>query len=374
MRLLAEVDRLAVSLGAPGAHGDSCETADYFSQVYIIPAWEKFNTFLSKTPDLTTSQIADAYPFNIYFSNAPSPMFPPTLSAAEVIEVAHGGYRHISAIFSELSDIRPFELLHSSRDRQNYLLTKEARIVAMTSTHAAIKRSEIAALGFSYDSVVMEEAAQITEIETFVPLALQKNPAALRRVVLCGDHLQNAPILQNIPVKTYTNLDQSLFARLVRLGVPLVQLDRQGRARPHIASLYAWRYKNLGNLEMLAHKPEYVRANAGFRHEVQLIDVPDYKGHGENSPQPHFVQNLGEAEYAVAIFMYMRLLGYPREKITILTTYAGQRALIRDVLNRRCAKSPSIFGMPHSLTTVDKYQGEQNDCELALPYSMLHMY
>lgn len=99
-----------------------------------------------------------------------------------------------------------------------------------------------------------------------------------------------------------------------------------------------------------------------FRHEFQFINVEDYKGQGEQEPTPHFIQNLGEAEYAVAMFQYMRLLGYPAEKITILTTYVGQRALIRDVLNRRCARSP-LFGFPAALTTVDKYQGEQNDCK-----------
>ncbi|KAK3066037.1 hypothetical protein LTR53_017762, partial [Teratosphaeriaceae sp. CCFEE 6253] len=70
--------------------------------------------------------------------------------------------------------------------------------------------------------------------------------------------------------------------------------------------------------------------------------------------------NLGEAEYAVALYQYMRLLGYPAEKISILCTYAGQRALIRDVLTHRC-KVNRLFGMPGWVGTVDKYQGEQND-------------
>lgn len=43
--------------------------------------------------------------------------------------------------------------------------------------------------------------------------------------------------------------------------------------------------------------------------------------------------------------MYMRLLGYPPHKITILTTYNGQKHLIRDVLAKRCASNP-VFGMP----------------------------
>ena len=43
--------------------------------------------------------------------------------------------------------------------------------------------------------------------------------------------------------------------------------------------------------------------------------------------------------------MYMRLLGYPAHKISILTTYNGQKFLIRDVLNKRCGKNP-MLGMP----------------------------
>jgi intron-binding protein aquarius len=214
----------------------------------------------------------------------------------------------------------------------------------------------------------MEEAAQITEIENFIPLALQ-NPKngelPLQRIVLCGDHLQNSPIIQNLAFRQYANLEQSLFLRLVRLGVPTIMLDQQGRARPSIAELYKWRYSRLDNLPIIKTAPEFQTANPGFRYDYQFINVPDYKGKGEMEPTPHFIQNLGEAEYTVAIFMYMRLLGYPASKISILTTYAGQRALIRDVLSHRCAKN-RLFGMPRIVTTVDKYQGEQNDCKYSL--------
>lgn len=61
------------------------------------------------------------------------------------------------------------------------------------------------------------------------------------------------------------------------------------------------------------------------------------------------VKNLAEAEYAVALFMYMRLLGYPAERISILTTYNGQKHLIRDVLNQRCAGNP-VFDTPNKVS------------------------
>ena len=359
-RYLAEVDRLAANFGAPGAHGNSCETAGYFNSVYNIPAWSKFWDFANSTED--SHVIVRAFPFNHYFSNVQQ-LFPPGASREVVFDIAKGCQRHIDKIFSELEDIRPFELLRNNRDKTNYLMVKEARIIAMTSTHAAMRRQEIADLGFHYDNVIMEEAAQITEIENFIPLALQdpqKGESPLQRIVLCGDHLQNSPIIQNMAFRQYANLEQSLFLRLVRLGVPTINLDHQGRARPSIADLYKWRYQTLSNLPNVLTQPEYLQANAGFRYEYQFVDVGEYKGKGESQPSSHFFQNLGEAEYAVAIYQYMRLLGYPASKISILTPYAGQRALVRDVLSHRCHGN-RLFGMPRIVTTVDKYQGEQND-------------
>ncbi|KAI9049183.1 hypothetical protein LZ554_007030 [Drepanopeziza brunnea f. sp. 'monogermtubi'] len=359
---LQEVNRLAANFDAPGAHGSSAETALYFNSVYVLPAWTRFEES-SKSPDATSKSIVEAFPFHYYFSNAPQPLFPADAEKDVILDIANGCYHHVKKIFEELADLRPFEILGRDRDKANYLLTNEARIIAMTSTHAAMRRREISGLGFHYHNVIMEEAAQITEIENFLPLALQ-NPKSgqmpLQRVVLCGDHFQNSPVIQNLAFRQYANLEQSLFSRLVRLGVPTVNLDQQGRARPSIASLYSWRYQNLDNLPLTLSSTEFQVANAGFKYDYQFIQVPDYKGKGETEPTPHFIQNLGEAEYAVAIYQYMRLLGYPAAKISILATYAGQRALIKDVLTHRCANNP-LFGLPKIVTTVDKYQGEQND-------------
>ena len=365
-RYLAEVDRMACSLNAPGAHGSTCETAGYFYSVYVRLAWSQYWDAVSESSNI--SDYVSAFPFYNFFADAPQPLFPPNSNLEETIDIVKGCQYHIDKIFNELEDIRPFEILRYQRDKTNYLMVKEARIIAMTSTHAAMRRGEMANLGFHYENVVMEEAAQITEIENFIPLALQ-NPKdgelPLQRVILLGDHLQNSPIIQNLAFRQFANLEQSLFLRLVRLGVPTIELDCQGRARPSIAELYSWRYGKLQNLPNVLTDAEYLRANPGFRHEYQFIEVPDYKGVGEAQPSPHFLQNLGEAEYAVAIYQYMRLLGYPASKISILTTYAGQRALIRDVLGHRCAKDSrlnTLFGLPRIVTTVDKYQGEQNDC------------
>lgn len=103
-----------------------------------------------------------------------------------------------------------------------------------------------------------------------------------------------------------------------------------------------------------------MRPNPGFMYNFQFIDVAPEQGPGESCPTPHFYQNIDEAEFAVRMFMYMRLIGYPASKITILTSYNGQKALLEDVVQKFCVRLP-MFGAPAKIATVDKYQGQQND-------------
>ncbi|KAF9919175.1 hypothetical protein FBU30_011136 [Linnemannia zychae] len=360
--LLAEVDRLAQSLEIGGEHGSTCETAGYFYSYHIVPMWKEFENKVAANED-SLELIISSFPFNKFFSNAPVPLFSNCSTAEDALDAAQGCFRHLSKLFEQLEEVSAFELLRTSYDRANYLLTKEAKIIAMTCTHAALKRRELVNLGFKYDNIVMEEAAQILEVETFIPMLLQDPEDGvnrLKRVILIGDHNQLPPVVKNTAFQQYGNMEQSMFTRFVRLGVPAIELDAQGRARSDMADLYKWRYKSLGDLPNITECAEYKFANPGFLYDFQFINVNNYKGQGETAPRPHFIQNLGEAEYVVAVYQYMRLLGYPAEKITILTTYNGQKDLIRDVLNQRCSWNP-VFGRPAAVTTVDKYQGQQND-------------
>uniref|UniRef100_A0A8B9KNA7 RNA helicase aquarius n=1 Tax=Astyanax mexicanus TaxID=7994 RepID=A0A8B9KNA7_ASTMX len=337
LELLREVARLQESLDVPGDVSYTCETAGHFYLYQVISRWEEYMSKVKPKPGRETYE--------------------------EDMDIAEGCFRHIRKIFTQLEEFRAFELLRSGLDRSKYLLVKEAKIIAMTCTHAALKRHDLVELGFKYDNILMEEAAQILEIETFIPLLLQ-NPedgySRLKRWIMIGDHHQLPPVIKNMAFQKYSNMEQSLFTRFVRLGVPTVDLDAQGRARASLCNLYNWRYKQLGNLPHVQRQTEFQAPNPGLAYDFQLINVEDFNGVGESEPNPYFYQNLAEAEYSVALFMYMRLLGYPAERISILTTYNGQKHLIRDVINQRCANNP-FFGQPSKVTTVDRFQGQQND-------------
>ena len=58
----------------------------------------------------------------------------------------------------------------------------------------------------------------------------------------------------------------------------------------------------------------------------------------------------------------MVLTGYPPSKISILTTYNGQKDLLIDILAQRCGDGTPLAGItPAAVSTVDQYQGQQND-------------
>ncbi|KAL3761010.1 hypothetical protein ACHAWU_004630, partial [Discostella pseudostelligera] len=149
---------------------------------------------------------------------------------------------------------------------------------------------------------------------------------------------------------------------LVRLGVPSIELNKQGRARQEIAKLYSWRYDDLGDLDHISEREVFKRANAGLAKTFQMINVEDFEGRGESTPTAYYYQNVGEAEYAIALFQYMVLIGYPPSKISILTTYNGQKDLLIDILSQRCGDGTPLAGItPAAVSTVDQYQGQQND-------------
>lgn len=367
--LLEEVQKLSETLGvsgraergSDGSPGYTCETAEYFWKLSVKRLIRGFEMWANENIAEEGANIdIDRFPFKAFF-NLENNI--PLIKARKLIE-------KIKKIFESASLYRPFELLKSQRQRSDYMLIKQARIVAMTCTHAAIARSHLIELGFEYDSVVIEEAGQMVEIESFIPLLLQRGDpdgsdstsSRLKRVCLMGDHNQLPPVIKNMSFANFSNLDQSMFTRLIRLGVPYTQLDRQGRARPEIAQLYSWRYDNLGNLDHVSTQEQFQVANAGFAHTLQLINVDDFQGKGETSPTAYFYQNVGEAEYVVALFQYMVLIGHSPSKISILTTYNGQKQLIEDIVSQRCGDGTPLEGVrPRAISTVDQYQGQQND-------------
>ncbi|KAM9954404.1 hypothetical protein ACTFIW_003945 [Dictyostelium discoideum] len=404
LKKLDQVDKLAKSISVTDDVSYTCDTALHFFSYHILSRFEKFQYDLSLLQDVDNGDekkikfIKENYPFKKFFIENSILKNDKLFDTSDDDNNHHQSllnikknlielWNYIKEIFKELEECKVFELLKSPNDRYNYLLLKQSKIVAMTCTHAALKRNELLRLGFKFDNLLMEESAQISDIESFIPLQLQLNSneigdaiigdddgngngnnisRGLKRVILIGDHNQLPPIVQNQSLAKYSHFDQSLFTRLIRLEIPHITLDRQGRSRPSISELFSWKYKGLQDLPLVKEQLQFKLANPGLAYDYQLINVDESDGYGvgESEPTPYFYQNLGEAEYLVAMFQYLIAIGYPSEKITVLTTYNGQKNLLRDVFKAKCTPhdpKKTQYGLPLKITTIDKYQGQQND-------------
>ena len=266
----------------------------------------------------------------------------------------------IKQIIYELKNYLIFELLRDQAERRNYIITKQSKIVALTCTYAAINRQKLIDLNFKYDTIIMEESGQILEIESFIPMTLQKKMSNLKRVVLLGDENQLPPIVKSQAIRTQCLYHLSLFSRLIKSGYKnCVILNEQGRSRTEIVNLYRYLYQDLKDMKEISQKFKNSK-NFCFKHTIQFVNVEEFNGHGEEMNSNNSFYNLAEAEYCIGLYMYMCLVGYNPSQISILTTYNGQKELIKEIYTKKCGWN-KFFNNIGKICTVDKYQGQQND-------------
>lgn len=349
--------------GLSGSAGYSCENALFFYQFHVQPllvaAREEASALSTKSLD---DVLLHAY-FTARNGTAPE-------SREKLLELV----TTLDAYFGELHRLQPFELLQTPRQRGDLYLIQHARIVAMTCTHAALNQRKLVDLGLTFGSLIMEEAGQVSEVDSLIPLLLASassssatnSEANLKRVVLMGDPHQLPPVVKSLALKNYAHLDQSLFTRLLRLDVPCIVLDQQGRSRSSLADLYRWKYaaatdgktdqQQLSDLPRVAEAAEFQAPNAGFAHVAQLIHVSSGR---ERQVRAFAYENEEEARFVVALAKYMLAIGYNAERIAILATYNAQKELLQRLLRRSSSESKSL--QKCKVSTVDRFQGQQND-------------
>ncbi|CAN6672202.1 hypothetical protein TRVA0_045S01310 [Trichomonascus vanleenenianus] len=233
-------------------------------------------------------------------------------------QLGEGALHRLNVMFTAL---KPLELPTSSgfeSMRRNYLMHNPAQIVGMTGEAYAQAPPSMKA-GFS--TIVFLAANALSEAHTLLPLV--GNHSSVTRIAMFGNSNALKPWVRNDKLRRACHLGTSLFGRL------------------------AGRMVGKGS-------NEWSGTNPGFEHSVQFVKTRDHARSGkharnngdESEPSPQFVQNVGEAEYAVALFQYMRLLEYPAESISVVTTTSGQKELIKSLFRGLAASSAFAFGEP----------------------------
>ncbi|CAF1117204.1 unnamed protein product, partial [Didymodactylos carnosus] len=193
--------------------------------------------------------------------------------------------------------------------------------------------------------VIVEEAAEIFEAHVISSLTEK-----CEHLILIGDHqqLRPNPTVYRL-AKTY-NIDVSLFERLVRNDFPSVRLNVQHRMRLEICALMKHFYNDLQNHDSVkSNRPSIL----GIRENVFFITHSHKEEVTDNSSK----QNYYEAQYIIELAHFLTKQGYSTSQITVLVMYIGQKHLLTVLKQRKFSKV--LEGL--QITTVDNYQGEEND-------------
>merc|ERR1719319_43912 len=232
-------------------------------------------------------------------------------------------------------------ILSEIKEKESLYLMRRAKVVGMTTTGAAKMHKMLRQLKPSI--IIVEEAAEVLEAHIVASLT-----PSCKHLILIGDHqqLRPNPTVYEL-AKTY-NLDVSLFERLIRNGLAFSKLEIQHRMRPDISKLLVPHiYKELQDHPSVFEYPVVrgVKSNMFFiDHTKAENEVAD----GNSKVNEH------EATFLVEVCRYLIKQDYKPTQITILTTYSGQLVAFKK-------KMPKLEFEGVRVSTVDNYQGEEND-------------
>lgn len=220
----------------------------------------------------------------------------------------------------------------------------DANVIGMTTTGVAKFQRLIQQVQPSI--IIVEEAAEVLEAHIVAALS-----PATKHLVLIGDHEQLRPSTAVYRLATKYHLDVSLFERMVNNKLEVKTLLRQRRMRPAISALIKPIYPELYNHPDVEKYPlvKGVAANLFF------IDH-DQAESGDGDAGGMSKTNRHEALFIARLSQHLLLQGYTSKQLTVLTAYSGQVKLIRQEIRSLIGQTASIY-----VTSVDNYQGEEND-------------
>lgn len=126
-----------------------------------------------------------------------------------------------------------------------------------------------------FDTVIIDEAGQATEVETYIPLTMLSPQG---QVILAGDHLQLGACTFATLTKKF-NLRKSLLERLVTTNECYNEKMHGNEMRPFICTFLKKNYRSVKSILKLSNELFY---------NNQLEDVIDE----ENSPDIHLLNYL----------------------------------------------------------------------------------
>ncbi|KAF3445779.1 hypothetical protein FNV43_RR10956 [Rhamnella rubrinervis] len=244
--------------------------------------------------------------------------------------------------------------LEEARANLEASFANEAEIVFTTVSSSG--RKLFSRLTHGFDMVVIDEAAQASEVGVLPPLAL-----GAARCVLVGDPQQLPATVISKAAGTLL-YSRSLFERFQQAGCPTMLLSVQYRMHPQIRD-FPSRYFYQGRLsdsESVTNLPDEIYYKDPLLRPYIFFDIT----HGRESHRGGSVsyQNMHEAHFCLRLYEHLqktvKSLGVAKISVGIITPYKLQLKCIQrefeDIIN-------SEEGKDLYINTVDAFQGQERD-------------
>ncbi|KAK4859349.1 hypothetical protein QYF36_004082 [Acer negundo] len=244
--------------------------------------------------------------------------------------------------------------LEEARASLEASFANEAEIVFTTVSSSG--RKLFSRLTHGFDMVVIDEAAQASEVAVLPPLAL-----GAARCVLVGDPQQLPATVISKAAGTLL-YSRSLFERFQQAGCPTMLLSVQYRMHPYIRDFPSRHFyqDRLTDSESVANLPDEVYYKDPLLRPYVFYDVI----HGRESHRGGSVsyQNMDEARFCVSLYEHLqktlKSMGIGKITVGIITPYKLQLKCLqhefRNVLG-------SEEGKDIYINTVDAFQGQERD-------------
>ncbi|KAG5455660.1 MAG: RNA helicase-domain-containing protein, partial [Olpidium bornovanus] len=176
---------------------------------------------------------------------------------------------------------------------------------------------------FQFRTVLVDEATQAAEPECMIPLVL-----GAKQCVLIGDHQQLGPVIMNKKAAR-AGLSQSLFERLVILGIRPIRLEVQYRMHPCLSTFPSNMFYE-GTLQNGVTTHERIRKHIDFPWPMPETPMMFHSNLGQEEISSSGTSYLNRAEATNCEKVVTRLLkaGVQPSQVGIITPYEGQRSYI----------------------------------------------
>lgn len=236
-------------------------------------------------------------------------------------------------------------------ENREYELLNAAEVICTTCSSSADKRLN----AFKFPLVLIDEATQATEPECLIPIV-----QGCQQLVLVGDHQQLGPVVMNRKVAR-AGLNESLFERLVLLGVKPRRLEVQYRMHPSLSEFPSNMFYD-GMLQNGVSSHERLRKHVAIPWPIPTMPMMFYQNLGQEEISPSGTSYLNRTEASSVEKLVTALLkaGVAPEQIGVITPYEGQRNFVINHMQFHGSMVKDAY-RAIEVASVDAFQGREKD-------------